>query len=172
MDMVARITGCSGRGVRWGSGSARWFCRSSVVGLMDTFSGWGGPADSTGPAVSDPLARHGVRGVRGQTGVPGPTLRARGIGGLGQRIPVPYPGPIATSRQRAGWTRRVGHLPAAEGDWVDDDADRWLVTKVRGGDVEAYEVLIRRHRDRIYRALQAECVLLLRYCRWSDRVIC
>lgn len=53
--------------------------------------------------------------------------------------------------QRAGWTRRVGHLPAAERDWVDDDADQWLVTKVRGGDVEAYEVLIRRHRDRIYR---------------------
>ena len=37
------------------------------------------------------------------------------------------------------------------GDEVDHDADRWLVAKVRGGDVEAYEVLIRRHRDRIYR---------------------
>ncbi|WP_037058021.1 RNA polymerase sigma factor [Pseudonocardia asaccharolytica] len=37
------------------------------------------------------------------------------------------------------------------GDEVDHDADRWLVTKVRGGDVEAYEVLIRRHRDRIFR---------------------
>jgi RNA polymerase sigma-70 factor, ECF subfamily len=42
-------------------------------------------------------------------------------------------------------------VPPAVGDEVDHDADRWLVAKVRGGDVEAYEVLIRRHRDRIYR---------------------
>ena len=34
---------------------------------------------------------------------------------------------------------------------LDESADRWLVDKVRGGDVDAYEVLIRRHRDRIYR---------------------
>ena len=33
----------------------------------------------------------------------------------------------------------------------DDDADRWLVNKARTGDVDAYEVLVRRHRDRIYR---------------------
>jgi RNA polymerase sigma-70 factor (ECF subfamily) len=57
----------------------------------------------------------------------------------------------AGAEQRAGRTRLVGQVPAAEGDRVDHDADRWLVTKIRGGDVEAYEVLIRRHRDRIYR---------------------
>jgi RNA polymerase sigma-70 factor (ECF subfamily) len=36
---------------------------------------------------------------------------------------------------------------------TDDDpqADRWLVDKVRAGDLGAYEMLIRRHRDRIYR---------------------
>lgn len=33
----------------------------------------------------------------------------------------------------------------------DDDADRWLVNKARAGDMDAYEVLVRRHRDRIYR---------------------
>lgn len=33
----------------------------------------------------------------------------------------------------------------------DDDADRWLVNKARTGDLDAYEVLVRRHRDRIYR---------------------
>jgi RNA polymerase sigma-70 factor, ECF subfamily len=33
----------------------------------------------------------------------------------------------------------------------DDDADIWLVGKARAGDVDAYEVLVRRHRDRIYR---------------------
>jgi RNA polymerase sigma-70 factor (ECF subfamily) len=57
----------------------------------------------------------------------------------------------AGAGQRAGRTCLVGQVPAAEGDRVDHDADRWLVTKIRGGDVEAYEVLIRRHRDRIYR---------------------
>lgn len=36
-------------------------------------------------------------------------------------------------------------------DALDEQADRWLVDKVRGGDMDAYEVLIRRHRDRIYR---------------------
>ena len=34
---------------------------------------------------------------------------------------------------------------------LDDDADRWLVDKARAGDMDAYEVLLRRHRDRIYR---------------------
>ncbi|TWF78930.1 RNA polymerase sigma-70 factor (ECF subfamily) [Pseudonocardia hierapolitana] len=33
----------------------------------------------------------------------------------------------------------------------DDDADRWLIDKARTGDLDAYEVLVRRHRDRIYR---------------------
>ncbi len=36
-------------------------------------------------------------------------------------------------------------------DPLDPDADRWLVDKVRAGDIDAYEVLVRRHRDRIYR---------------------
>ena len=34
---------------------------------------------------------------------------------------------------------------------LDDAADRWLVSKARAGDLDAYEVLVRRHRDRIYR---------------------
>jgi len=39
-----------------------------------------------------------------------------------------------------------------DGASVDDQqADRWLIDKVRRGDADAYEVLIRRHRDRIYR---------------------
>jgi RNA polymerase sigma-70 factor (ECF subfamily) len=33
----------------------------------------------------------------------------------------------------------------------DPDADRWLVAMIRGSDVDAEEVLNRRHRDRIYR---------------------
>ncbi len=40
---------------------------------------------------------------------------------------------------------------SAETDALDPEADRWLVDKVRHGDVDAYEVLVRRHRDRIYR---------------------
>lgn len=36
-------------------------------------------------------------------------------------------------------------------DRVDADVDRWLVEKARAGDVDAYEVLVRRHRGRIYR---------------------
>jgi RNA polymerase sigma-70 factor (ECF subfamily) len=34
---------------------------------------------------------------------------------------------------------------------LDDEADRWLVGKARTGDRGAYEELVRRHRDRIYR---------------------
>lgn len=34
---------------------------------------------------------------------------------------------------------------------LDVDVDRWLVDKARSGDVDAYEVLVRRHRGRIYR---------------------
>ena len=62
----------------------------------------------------------------------------------------------------------LGHAPnrpmtADEGDvpgWfvggrtaADDDpqVDRWLVDRARAGDPEAWEVLIRRHRDRVYR---------------------
>jgi RNA polymerase sigma-70 factor (ECF subfamily) len=46
--------------------------------------------------------------------------------------------------------------PAGEADRAgteerDDAADSWLVGKARAGDVDAYEVLVRRHRDRIYR---------------------
>jgi RNA polymerase sigma-70 factor (ECF subfamily) len=36
-------------------------------------------------------------------------------------------------------------------DRLDHHADRWLVEKAHAGDVDAYEVLVRRHRDRIYR---------------------
>lgn len=36
-------------------------------------------------------------------------------------------------------------------DRLDADVDRWLVDKVRAGDIDAYEVLVRRHRGRIYR---------------------
>jgi RNA polymerase sigma-70 factor, ECF subfamily len=39
----------------------------------------------------------------------------------------------------------------ADAAQFDDDADRWLVNKARAGDMDAYEVLVRRHRDRIYR---------------------
>lgn len=44
----------------------------------------------------------------------------------------------------------VGAERAGAGQF-DDDADRWLVNKARAGDLDAYEVLVRRHRDRIYR---------------------
>ena len=36
-------------------------------------------------------------------------------------------------------------------DGLDPPSDRWLVDKVREGDVGAYEVLVRRHRARIHR---------------------
>ena len=39
---------------------------------------------------------------------------------------------------------------SARGD-TDHQSDRWLVGKARSGDPDAWEVLIRRHRDRIYR---------------------
>lgn len=41
-------------------------------------------------------------------------------------------------------------VPGA-GPTIDDQADRWLVAQVRAGDRSAYEELVRRHRDRIYR---------------------
>ena len=34
---------------------------------------------------------------------------------------------------------------------VDPEVDRWLAGRVVGGDADAYEELLRRHRDRIYR---------------------
>lgn len=40
--------------------------------------------------------------------------------------------------------------PAARGA-LDPQADLWLVEKARGVDPDAWEVLIRRHRDRVYR---------------------
>lgn len=39
----------------------------------------------------------------------------------------------------------------ADVDRLDADADRWLVEKVQAGDLDAYEVLVRRHQGRIYR---------------------
>lgn len=38
-----------------------------------------------------------------------------------------------------------------DADQIDDEADAWLVGKAQLGSIEAYEVLIRRHRDRIHR---------------------
>lgn len=45
-------------------------------------------------------------------------------------------------------TRRGGDGGA---DRLDAEVDGWLVEKARGGDMDAYEVLVRRHRGRIYR---------------------
>jgi RNA polymerase sigma-70 factor, ECF subfamily len=55
-----------------------------------------------------------------------------------------------TGRDGHEETRTVERSPGTP-NGVDDGADRWLVDKVRAGDRDAYEVLIRRHRDRIYR---------------------
>ena len=38
-----------------------------------------------------------------------------------------------------------------EHDQIDHAADDWLIRKATSGDVDAYEVLVRRHRNRIYR---------------------
>ena len=40
---------------------------------------------------------------------------------------------------------------ARGGAEFDPLSDRWLVDRARGGDPQAWEVLLRRHRDRIYR---------------------
>jgi RNA polymerase sigma-70 factor (ECF subfamily) len=45
--------------------------------------------------------------------------------------------------------RRDGPDPSSAE--TDDEADRWLVGRARSGDRSAYEELVRRHRDRIYR---------------------
>lgn len=39
----------------------------------------------------------------------------------------------------------------ADRDHLDEAADSWLVGKAQHGDLDAYEVLVRRHRSRIYR---------------------
>lgn len=47
-----------------------------------------------------------------------------------------------------------GRRSGPDGGWppgLDGEADRWLIGKVRAGDRGAYEELVRRHRDRIYR---------------------
>ena len=40
---------------------------------------------------------------------------------------------------------------AVQHDDLDAAADDWLIGKAQAGDVDAYEVLVRRHRNRIYR---------------------
>lgn len=45
----------------------------------------------------------------------------------------------------------AGRTPRPPRDGLDAQADAWLIAKVTSGDVDAYEVLVRRHRDRIYR---------------------
>ena len=47
------------------------------------------------------------------------------------------------SRDRSTDDRAAGRF--------DEEADRWLIDKARAGDVDAYEVLVQRHRTRIYR---------------------
>lgn len=61
--------------------------------------------------------------------------------------------PSTVADRSRGRRERGGSGPAMsdEIDGLDHEADRWLVEKARGGDVDAYEVLIRRHRGRIYR---------------------
>jgi RNA polymerase sigma-70 factor (ECF subfamily) len=41
--------------------------------------------------------------------------------------------------------------PAPVADHDDPAAESWLVDKARGGNVDAFEVLVRRHRTRVYR---------------------
>ncbi|RZT89011.1 RNA polymerase RpoE-like sigma-24 subunit [Pseudonocardia sediminis] len=43
-----------------------------------------------------------------------------------------------------------GHR-AGEEEELDEAADNWLVGQAASGDIDAYEVLVRRHRNRIYR---------------------
>lgn len=53
-------------------------------------------------------------------------------------------------RRQAG--RPAGsRLSASAVPFQDAEADLWLVGKARGGDLEAFEVLLRRHHGRIYR---------------------
>lgn len=49
---------------------------------------------------------------------------------------------------------RPGPVPARRGhrpERLDHQADDWLVGKAQEGSLDAYEALVRRHRDRIYR---------------------
>ena len=48
----------------------------------------------------------------------------------------------------AGGNRR--RPDGSDGGW-DPAADAWLIDKARGGDVDAFEVLVQRHRGRVYR---------------------
>jgi RNA polymerase sigma-70 factor, ECF subfamily len=59
---------------------------------------------------------------------------------------------VSTPGRRSGpdQGRGPGPSPGTERG-TDDEADRWLIGKVRAGDRGAYEELVRRHRDRIYR---------------------
>lgn len=54
-------------------------------------------------------------------------------------------------RRPAPPVTEAGGGSPADGLGLDPDADGWLVGKARGGDTEALEVLIRRHRSRVYR---------------------
>ncbi|MBN9797704.1 MAG: RNA polymerase sigma factor [Actinomycetota bacterium] len=70
----------------------------------------------------------------------------------------PHPDHRRTDRAVAETDRpaRPGRSPAGAGpgrnaDQIDHQADAWLVGKAQLGSIEAYEVLIRRHRDRIHR---------------------
>jgi len=62
----------------------------------------------------------------------------------------PDPDPLELDSGSArGGARSAAGSPGAAG--LDPQSDRWLVGKARDGDSDAWEVLIRRHRDRIFR---------------------
>ncbi|MCD2186896.1 RNA polymerase sigma factor [Actinomycetospora soli] len=66
--------------------------------------------------------------------------------------PDPPPGPAVGRPDRAEPRRGERGDRGRTGPPGDDpDVDRWLVGRVVDGDVDAYEELLRRHRDRIYR---------------------
>jgi RNA polymerase sigma-70 factor (ECF subfamily) len=56
--------------------------------------------------------------------------------------------PGATAENSGSSPTALGRGP---GPANDPAADSWLVDKVRGGSVEAYEVLVHRHRSQVYR---------------------
>ena len=61
---------------------------------------------------------------------------------------------MSTPGRRSGPDEGRSPGPAGQAgpqEGLDDEADRWLIGKVRAGDRDAYEELVRRHRDRIYR---------------------
>ncbi|MEU9818314.1 RNA polymerase sigma factor [Pseudonocardia alni] len=63
----------------------------------------------------------------------------------------PHPGPTGAGRREHPGPSGAGTGRARTADRIDDEADAWLVGKAQLGSVDAYEVLIRRHRDRIHR---------------------